>query len=217
MIGTIKNVGNDKKILTIIFSEAELVGNVFGRNDDKCNVDDTINQVKELYENEINDYKFHNPTNEQIRVDYLDEPIDIINITWPDNIGNGQFPCVALNQPHRHNIFMSYPVKNKCINAKQLLSHELGHWFLNQVIEVKIKADENHVSRSFISGYEDNLSERAAIYCESEIARIRKSDCQYNQYIDTIFEIKKTKLKKEKYLSKIINDCLEQWEKDRKK
>jgi len=216
MIGTITIVGNDKKMLTINFSEADLIGKVFGRNNDKWNVDDIINQVKELYKNEIKDYKFSNPTNEQIRIDYIDEPIDRINISWSDNLGYRQYPCVALNQPHRHNIFMSYPVKNNCINAKQLLSHEVGHWFLNQVIEYKIKADENHVSRSIISGYEDNLSERAAIYCESENAGIRSTDCQYSQYIDTIIEIKKTKLKKENYLSNILNECLEQWEKDRK-
>jgi len=216
MIGKITAIDNSKKKLIINFNEAEFIGNNFGINTDMCIVVDVINQVKGLYHKEINKFIYPNPTKEQIRVDYVDEPIDIINIIWPDNIGNGSYSCVALNQPHRHNIFMSYPVKNNCINSKQLLSHELGHWFLNQVIEDKIEADTNHVSRSFIDGYENYLSESAAIYCESEIAGIRKKDCQYNQYIDTIMEIRKTKSKKLDYLNEIMNKCLERFDKQRK-
>jgi hypothetical protein len=216
MIGKIIPIGNGKKKLIIDFNDARFIGNNFGINVDLCTVNNIINRVKGLYQKGIKNFNFPNPTKEQIRVDYVDDPIDIINITWPDNIGNGSFPCVALNQPHRHNIFMSFPVKNNCINAKQLLSHELGHWFLNQVIEDKIEADTNHVSRSFIDGYENYLSESAAIYCESEIAGFRRGDCQYHQYIETIIDIRKTKIKKLKYLNEIMNKCLERFDKQRK-
>ena len=206
MRGTISNTPDNKKMLTINFNDADPIGDSFGRNDDICDVNETIREVKELFQGQIRDFVFPDPPPDQIRVDYVREPIDKINITWPEPFGNGEFSVVALNQSHRDNIFMTYPIKNNYISAKQLLSHEVGHWFFNRVVENRIGANDHRITRSDIHGYENNFTEKAAYYCEIRIAGNRHSYSRV--HIDLINEIREAIRREENYLSDLLNRCL---------
>ncbi len=214
MRGTITEVENNLKMLTINFNDADPIRRIFGRTGDTCNVDNSINQVKSLFQQQITGFIFPDPTHNQIRVDYVDEPIDKINITWPDNYGNGPFDFVGINQSCRARIFMTYPIKNNYMNALQLLSHEIGHWFFNRVVDDRIGADNHHICRNIdISNYED-FSEKAAYYSEIKIAGERREYPQ--RHIRIIQEVKEAiRTNNNTYLSDLLQSCLDQFERER--
>jgi len=206
MIGTITNTNDNRKILAINFDDAELIRGTFGRNDDICDVNETIQEVKELFEIQIQDFDFPEPSASQIRVDYVDEPVDIINITWPGNIRDLGNEFVALNQPHRANIFMTYPIKDNIMTAEQLLSHELGHWFFNRMVEDRIGADNRHVTRSDIHGYENGFTEKAAYYCEIMVAGNRQG--YHPNHNSILTEVRQAIIINQNYLSNLLQECL---------
>jgi len=77
------------------------------------------------------------------------------------------------------------------MTAKQLLSHELGHWFFNRLIEILIHANRK-ICREDINGYETDFSERAAHYCEIAIAGKRKKYISHDEeLIENIEDIEK--------------------------
>jgi len=209
MRGVISTI-DGKPTLTINFIDADPIGSNFGNNDDICNVNDVIGAVRDLYREEIviEGYDFPLPTNEQIRVDYVTSPISAINITWANNVGNGLYNVIALNQQNESNVFITYPISNNCMNAQQILSHELGHWFLNRAIENRISAADLRRSRHDIDGYEDVISEKAALYCEIKIAGYRKVECYSYENCKMVCEIKRAITMHDRCLRLSMSECL---------
>ena len=209
MIGSISTI-DGKRTLTISFNDADPIGDNFGLDEDVCNVNEVIEAVRDLYREEIriDGFDFSIPIGEQIRVDYVTESIETINITFPANVGDGTYNVVALNQLNGPNIFMTYPILNNCMSARQILSHELGHWFLNRAIEHVIEVNNLDCSRHVIEGYEDNISERAAHYCEIRIAGYRKIECYIYRECEMACEIKKAIHDNDRYLRLRMRQCL---------
>jgi len=204
MKGAIVKNTEGYKILNINFQDADLIGETFGTGDDKCNVAETIEQVQKLYMNWVTDYCYPHPKVGKIRVDYVDEPIDGINITWKDGDNQSGY-FVGINQHHYDNIFLTYPLKY--MTAKQLLTHELGHWFFNRLIEKLIHADRR-TCREDINSYETNFSEKAAHYCEIKIAGKRKKYTSHDEkLIENIENIQKEGVS---VLKTIKKECMQQ-------
>lgn len=210
MIGTI-TTQNNIKTLTINFNNAQTINETFGQNSDICNVNNTITEVKLLFENQliIENFDYPIPTPEQIRVDYVNEPIHYIDIAWPNNVRTDPLRVVALNQSHQANIFMTYPVINNSMNAIQLLSHELGHWFFNRAIEYLIEADNHRVTRSDIPGYEISLSEKVAYYCELIIGGTRTS--YHPNDLEMIQEVNRAIQNGSNYVFRQLDIGIERW------
>ena len=213
MIGTI-SLYNNIRTLTINFNDAQTINEIFGLNNDTCNVNNTINNVKQLFENLliIEDFDYPIPSSEQVRFDYVDEPINMIDITWSNGIRTDPITAIALNQTHRANIFMTYPVINNNMNSIQILSHELGHWFFNRAVEFLIEADERHVTRSDIPGYEDYISEKVAYYCEKMIGGNRVA--YHPDHSDIIIEVDDAIQNEINYIAQQLEYAIREWLRD---
>ena len=204
----------EDKFLKINFNNANNVGIIFGSISlrDFCYVACVKHEVKNLFLKSFENVNFPFPTNNKIRAEYLPSAINGIDITW--NPGQNQRGCFeGINQAHFDNIFLTYPING--ISAKQLLAHELGHWYFNRLIEELIGANGRHRCREDINGYETNYAERVALYCEIKLAGRRDF---YNSHdLNLIKNIEQIEDQGKDVLQTIKDECIQQWETQQEK
>lgn len=196
--------------LKINFNNANNVGIIFGSisSSDFCYVACVKHEVKNLFLKSFENINFPFPTNNKIRAEYLPSAVNGIDITWDP--GQNQRGCFeGINQAHNDNIFLTYPVKG--ISAKQLLAHELGHWYFNRLIENLIGANNGHRCIENINGYENNYAERVALYCEIKLAGRRN---EYNSHdLELLQNIEQIEKQGNDVLQTIRDEFIQQWEK----
>jgi hypothetical protein len=209
----IKGTIDKRNYLQINFVDANKVGIIFGiiLSRDFCFVPIVVYTVKRLFKKNIDNFNFVSPSNEKIRVEYVPQPIHGIRISW-DSTHNQEGQFAGINQAHKDNIFLTYPLIG--MNAKQLLTHELGHWYFNRLIENLISADDRHICREDIDGYETNFSERAAHYCEIKLAGKRKKYTEHDNSLIT--NIEQIEQQTNNVLQTIRNQCINRWERQLK-
>ena len=204
----------DDNILKINFNNANNIGIIFGSISlsDFCYVACVKHEVKNLFSNSFENINFPFPTNNKIRAEYLPFAVNGIDITWSQE-QNHRGCFEGVNQSHNDNIFLTYPVKG--ISAKQLLAHELGHWYFNRLIDELIGANDRQRFREDITGYENNYAERVALYCEIKLAGRRDF---YNSHdLNLIQNIQQIEDQGKDVLQTIRDECLQQWERQQVK
>ena len=204
----------EDNFLRINFNDAYNVGIIFGSIPlcDFCYVACVKHEVKNLFKQSFENVNFPFPTNNKIRAEYLPSAVNGIDITWnPEHNQRGCFE--GMNQPNYDNIFLTYPVNG--ISAKQLLTHELGHWYFNRLIEELIGTNNSHRCREDINDYENNYAERVALYCEIKLAGRRDF---YNSHdLDLIQNIQQIEEQGKDVLQTIRDECIRQWETQQEK
>lgn len=204
----------EDNFLKINFNNANNVGIIFGNISlrDFCYVACVKHEVKNLFLKSFENVNFPFPTNNKIRAEYLPSAVSGIDITW--NPGQNQRGCFeGINQAHNDNIFLTYPVKG--LSAKQLLTHELGHWYFNRLIEELIGTNNGHRSREDINGYETIYAERVALYCEIKLAGRRDKYSSHDSNL--VQNIEQIEDQGKDVLQTIRDECMQQWEKQQEK
>jgi hypothetical protein len=200
----------EDNFIRVNFNDANEVGILFGSISlrDFCYVACVKCEIKDLFMRSFEDFNFPFPTNDKIRADYVPSAVNGIDITWnPGHNQRGDF--AGINQAHRDNIFLTFPIRG--MSAKQLLTHELGHWYFNRLIEELIGADDRHRCREDINGYETNYAERVALYCEIKLAGRRDNYTSHD--LNLVQNIERIEEKGQDVLQAIRDECMQQWEK----
>ena len=203
----------EDNFLRINFNNVNNVGIIFGSISlrDFCYVACVKHEVKNLFLKSFENVNFPFPTNNKIRAEYLPSEVNGVEITWASGHNQRSY-FEGINQEHNDNIFLTYPGKG--ISAKQLLAHELGHWYFNRLIEELICANNGHRCREDIDNFETNYSERVALYCEIKLAGRRD---KYNSHDSKLVQnIEQIEDQGKDVLNTITEECIQQWKKQQK-
>ena len=85
--------------------------------------------------------------------------------------------CPAMIDPVEDKIILPNPVKN--MTPLQALSHELGHWFFDSIIDDIVDNSDNWNDRDDIPWF-SHYTEVAAFYCQEDISGLIQNRQSYH-------------------------------------
>ncbi len=148
------------------------------------NIANVIRDVRGIFQNQLPSFNFPDPDTDEIYILNVSRIVDGFQIIRAGRTPDTYF-YVAMIDPVEEKIILPHPVKR--MSLLQALSHELGHWYFDRIIDdiVNENIDWNH--RDDIPWF-DHYTEMAALYCQEEISGQIQNRQNYHPWVQRMFE-----------------------------
>jgi hypothetical protein len=160
--------------------------NRFGQGTNNIVISEVLADVRTLFTTQLENYNFNDPGPDEIIILEVPRVVDGIRVMRIHNRGDDyRYPC--MNDPQTNKIIIPTPTKK--MRPIEALSHELGHWFFDRIVDDIIDHDDNLPGWN---GREDipnfyKYTEIAALYCQEEICGIIQNKNQYEYIVQKMF------------------------------
>jgi len=166
--------------------------NDYGSAPNIVNIANIVGDVKRRFSDQLPSYDFPVPGTGEIYILNVSQIVDGFRITRTGSTPDTYF-YPAMIDPVEDIIILPNPVKR--MTPLQALSHELGHWFFDRIIDDIVDETDGWYCRDDVPSF-DCFTEIAALYCQEEISgtiQNRQSyDLSVQEMLDTLDSIRVT-------------------------
>jgi hypothetical protein len=147
-------------------------------------ISNIIRRVRELFTSQIERYNFPDPSSDEIYILNVHQIVDGIRIMDQGRI-RSEYNCPAMVDPLTNRIVIPNPTKQ--MTPCQVLSHEVGHWFFDKIVDDIVKENNPRHNREDLLSF-SYYTELAAIYCQEEICGRVRNRQDYENHVQRMFE-----------------------------
>lgn len=138
----------------------------YGSGSNSVVISEIIQRVRSLFEAQLPIFDFDNPIEEEIYILNMPREVYGAQILRQES-PSGPYYYSSFIDPHEDRIILLYPPRR--MTPIQALSHELGHWFYDRIIDDIVHENNDWNHRDDINGF-GYYTEIAALYCQEEIS-----------------------------------------------
>ncbi len=177
-------ISNNQHIAECDFNIYTGTTNTYGPSSAIINIPNVVSDVRRLYDNHFPSFPFPDPNEDEIYILNVSQIVDGFRITrtgrTPDT-----YIYPAMIDPVEDKIILPHPVKR--MTPLQALSHELGHWFYDRIIDDIVNESAGWYCRDDVTGF-DRYTEIAALYCQEEISGLIQNRQSYHITVQRMLE-----------------------------
>lgn len=158
--------------------------NDYGSAPNIVNIPNIVRDVKRIFRDQLPSYDFPDPDTDEIYILNVSQIVDGFRITRTGRTPDTYF-YPAMIDPVEDKIILPYPVKR--MTPLQALSHELGHWYFDRIVDDIVNENAGWYCRDDVPWF-DRYTESAALYCQEEISGLIQNRQSYHITVQRMLE-----------------------------